>query len=60
LHEVDIITGESTKEKGWKDMKTHLDSTFMSDMTGTRDKCVGTRDQPLRGSDKEVSECFSV
>ena len=36
--------GESIKEREWKDIKIHSDSTFMSDMTGTRDKGVGTRD----------------
>ena len=30
----------------------HPDSTFVSEMTGTRDKGVGTRDPPLRGSDR--------
>ena len=29
--------------KGWEEIKMNPDSTFMSDMTGTRDKGVGTR-----------------
>ena len=43
MSQVDIMTGESIKGYGWKDIKRHPDSSFLSDMTGTRDKGVGTR-----------------
>jgi hypothetical protein len=42
LSQVFIITWDSTKEKGCEDIKMHPDSTFVSDMSGTSDKGVGT------------------
>ncbi len=43
MSQVDIVTEESIKERERKTIKMHPDSSFLSDMTGTRDKGVGTR-----------------
>jgi len=36
LSQVDIVTEESIKERERKTIKMHPDSSFLSDMTGTR------------------------